>query len=127
MKDQVFLSPIEKDELLELIQKVVEETNSKLIKDLLKEFPHDEILSFNEFEEFIKRKGKSARKAIVGYNIVPHTYDSDANPQYLKSEVIDAIKAAPAAEWFLKERKSILQSISNLNITGTEETKKQNS
>lgn len=127
MKDQVFLSPIEKDELLKLIQNVVNETNSKLIKDLQKEFPQEEILSFNELQDFLKRKGKAARKAIVGYNIVPHTYDSDANPQYLKSEVIEAIKSAPAAEWFLKERQSTLKAISNLNITSTEETKKQKS
>lgn len=123
MKDQVFLFPIEKDELLKLIQNVVNETNSKLIQDLQKEFPQEEILSFNELQEFLKRKGKSARKAIVGYNIVPHTYDSDSNPQYLKSEVIEAIKSAPAAEWFLKERQAFLKTNSNFNLKTTEEIK----
>lgn len=108
MKDKLILSQIPIDELKEFIKQVVVESNEELIKKVLKEIPQEEVFTFEELTEFIKRTGPCARDAIVGYNIIPHTYDENANPHYLKSEVVNAIKSGPPARWFRTKRDKYL-------------------
>lgn len=109
MEKNIILSPISIDELNELIRKTVQQSNEELISKVVEKIPQEEVFTFEEIAAYIKRKGVAARRAIIGFGIQPHSYDEDANPLYLKSEVISKIKLGSAPHWYEQGRKSFLE------------------
>jgi len=97
---KLFFSPVSKEELIDqigsIIKEQVENANEKILIKLAEEYPYDEILTLEELCQRFKREAPTVKKAIVSLGIVPHSYDEKANPLYLYSEVIAAIKKSPS-------------------------------
>lgn len=109
MENKLIFSSIPIDELKEFIKQIVSNTNEELINKVVEKIPQEEVFTFEELSRFIKRKGPGARDVVIGYNIQPHAYDDKANPLYLKSEVIEAIKSGSPPKWFREKREEFLK------------------
>lgn len=112
-ESQIILTPLTKQEFFSIIEESirakVSEANEKLLANLAKTFPFDEILTLEELCKKFKREAPTVKKAIISMGIIPHSFDEKAKPLYLYSEVIQALKKAKPAKWYVRDRQKYLQ------------------
>jgi len=109
-----YLSSFTKSELVEIIKPIIINANQELISTLPQKILQEELFNFEDLCEFLKRSGPTTREAIIGYGIPPHVFKIEANPHYLKSEVIANIKLAPTSKWYDERRNDFLKRINYL-------------
>ena len=105
------LASFSPNELVELLTPILIEIVKNYFQELVSKYPHEEVFNQEQLAEFLNRSLPSTREAVLGYNIPPHVFKPEANPHYLKSEVIWAIKNSPAPQWFHERRKEFISRI----------------
>jgi len=118
LNDQhLVLSTIPKEELFQFFQSsiknAVEEISHGILNDVKKKVSLDEILTLEELCRKFKREAPTVKKAIVALGITPHSYDDKAKPLYLYSEVLNALKNAKPAKWYIRDRTKYLENSKN--------------
>jgi hypothetical protein len=115
INNQLVFSSIPREELKQLFEKSIEDKVSAAIEELLPKLTEhsffDQILTFDELCQKFKREPPTVKKAIVALGITPHSWEPKANPLYLYSDVIKALRNAPGPIWYNSGRKKYLLNI----------------